>query len=159
MIVERAWPGGTCWRRNRPVRRSPLSYHPQLWPAVSLAPSLASYWRLARVLSMKMIEKLRNATEHGKEVTHRALERALESGRNLERHLRQKMRVYPRSPRVTPTNTDAHSQAPMALAEEELELELEAEFDSRRPIISVHGQDVESAEGDKPKPKSDRRIA
>jgi len=67
---------------------------------------------------LKIIKKLRNATEHGKEATHRAVEHALESARNLERHLRRKMRIYPRA---RPALASTSRPNRMVLEEEELE--------------------------------------
>ena len=107
---------------------------------------------------MKLIDQLRNAREQGKETAHRVLERARQSGRSLERHLRQKMRVYPRS--LQPASpVDAHKT--IVTQEEEVEETVKAEFQERQPIVSIYGEDVESGKEDrrKEKSKSDRKIA
>lgn len=107
---------------------------------------------------MRIIKKLRNATEHGKQASQRVLGRALESGRNLERRLRQKMRVYPcPRPTVAPM---AAPPADIVMEEQELEEQVEPEPQSRKPIVSVHGRDVaSSAERAKLEPSDDRKVA
>ena len=110
---------------------------------------------------MEFINKLRNVKEQGKEAAHRALERARESGLSLERHLRQKMRIYPRSLRPTSSNPNLRSQ-PATVFEEELEETVKAGFHERKPIVSIHGKDIEpvGAEGERRgKVKPDRKIA
>ena len=82
---------------------------------------------------MEFINKLRNVKEHGKEAAHRALERARESGLSLERHLRQKMRIYP--PTAASAGEAGHNgQADMNAAETASPPE---------PIISIEGRDIE----------------
>jgi len=106
---------------------------------------------------MKLINQLRNAKEQSKEAAHRVLERARQSGRSLERHLRQKMRIYPRS--LQPASGDANKA--IVIQDEEVEETLKAEFQERQPIISIYGEDVEPGREDrrKEKSKSDRKIA
>lgn len=110
---------------------------------------------------MEFVEKLRNVKEQGKQAAHRALERARESGISLERHLRQKMRIYPRSLRPA-ANSSGPDPDTAAVFEEELEESTKAEFYERSPIISIHGEDIEpsSAErGGRQKTKTERKIA
>ncbi|HZR30195.1 MAG TPA: hypothetical protein VFA71_15565 [Terriglobales bacterium] len=106
---------------------------------------------------MKLINQLRNVKEQGKEAAQRALERARRSGRNLERHLRQKMRIYPRS--LQPASSpDAHRTI---MIDEEMEETVKSEFQERKPIISIYGEDIEPEREDRRKPESrpDRKIA
>ncbi len=107
---------------------------------------------------MKLINQLRSAKEQSKEAAHRVLERARQSGRSLERHLRQKMRIYPRSLQPA-SSVDANKT--IVLQEEEVEETAKAEFQERQPIISIYGEDVEPGreERRKEKSKSDRKIA
>ncbi|HTC92674.1 MAG TPA: hypothetical protein VK699_04370 [Terriglobales bacterium] len=107
---------------------------------------------------MKLIDQLRNAKEQSKEAAHRVLERARRSGRSLERHLRQKMRIYPRS--LQPASpVDAHKA--VVMQDDEVEETVKAEFQKRQPIVSIYGEDIEPGREDrrKEKPKSDRKIA
>ena len=45
---------------------------------------------------MGLIDKLRQAQEHGRDAAHRGLERARDSWDDAERRLRRKMRLHPR---------------------------------------------------------------
>jgi hypothetical protein len=109
---------------------------------------------------MEFVNKLRNVKDQSKETAQRALDRIRESGVSLERHLRQKMRIYPRSAKPAANSPNPGPQT-ATIFEEELEQTQRAEFQERRPIVSVRGKDLEPAESDaeRRKTKSDRRIA
>jgi hypothetical protein len=47
---------------------------------------------------MGLIDKLRKAEEQGRGMAHRGLERGRETWDDVERRLRRKMRLHPRSP-------------------------------------------------------------
>jgi hypothetical protein len=110
---------------------------------------------------MELVNTLRNIKEQSKETAQKALERVRESGANVGRHLRQKMRIYPHSVSPTSTNPNLNAQtAPMF--EEELEETEMAEFRERKPIISIRGKDLDSVEPEaepRRKEKGGRRIA
>jgi hypothetical protein len=107
---------------------------------------------------MKLINQLRNVKEQSKEAAQRVLERARQSGQTLERHLRQKMRIYPRS--LQPTSPVDANKA-VVIQEGEVEETVKTEFQERQPVISIYGEDVEPGREDrrKEKSKSDRKIA
>ena len=110
---------------------------------------------------MELVNKLRNIKEHSKEAAQHALERVRESGVSLERHLRQKMRIYPRSP-SSAANSPTLKPQTATIFEDELEETEKVEFSERKPIVSIRGKDVEPAERDsesRRKTKPDRRIA
>ena len=109
---------------------------------------------------MEFVNKLRNVKEQSKQTAQRALERVRESGASLERHLRQKMRIYPHS--AKPASNLNPTPKAATVFEEELEETEKVEFHERRPIVSIRGKDIEPSEADeqrRPDEKPDRRIA
>ena len=67
---------------------------------------------------MGLMDRLREAEQQGKNAARRAFDRAIDAGEDLERRMRQKMRVYPRG-----TNPNENKERP-------------------KPIVSIHGKDV-----------------
>jgi hypothetical protein len=109
---------------------------------------------------MKFVNKLRNVKEQSKEAAQRALERVRDSGVSLERHLRQKMRIYPPSLRPAASSVNPESQTATAF-DEELEETERISLRERKPIVSIRGKDLEPTdpEDDRRKRDTDRRIA
>jgi hypothetical protein len=110
---------------------------------------------------MKLVNPLRKAEEQEKDSTQLAMESAPESGRNLERHLRQKMRIYPRSLQPASSTPDSRTQRTIAIQEAEMEEIIKVEFHERKPITSIRGEEIEPGGRDRrtQKFKSDRKIA
>ena len=105
---------------------------------------------------MGLMDRLREAEEHGKEVARNAYEQARDFGEDVQRRLRQKMRIYPPDRAATPSEV---SQAqPAAASPTGVEMEdirhLEAE---RQPIITIEGKDVKPASA--PERRATRKIA
>ena len=101
---------------------------------------------------MGLMERLRNAEQHGRTVARDALERAREMGEDAERRIRQRMRIYPRtsvaaaageSPSEVSQSQPAGVDIPASEAEDVRQLEAE-----RKAIVSVNGDDVESNRAD-----------
>jgi len=110
---------------------------------------------------MGLMDRLREAEEQGKKAARHAYERALEMGEDAQRRIRQKMRIYPRSLQPTSSNPNLRSQ-PATVFEEELEETVKAGFHERKPIVSIHGKDVEPVgpRGERRgQAKPDRKIA
>jgi hypothetical protein len=109
---------------------------------------------------MEFVNKLRDIKEQSKETARQALERVRESGASLERHLRQKMRIYPRSAKARTEGPELKRPTP-SVFEEELEETERIESQGRKPIVSIRGKDTEPAEADSERrgAKNDRRIA
>ncbi len=92
---------------------------------------------------MGLMDALRKAEKKGKELARRgaqAVHDTRESADDVQRRVRQRMRVYPER------NATANPQAEAATRE--------MEDAQRKAIISVHGEDVEEKELGK-----DRKIA
>jgi hypothetical protein len=85
---------------------------------------------------MRLVENLRKAEEKSVMSIRRGVERAREEWADVERRIRQRMRIYPQKQRA------------MAAAASVGQLNLENDVpDSpnsaqRTPIVSVHGQDL-----------------
>jgi hypothetical protein len=85
---------------------------------------------------MRLVENLRKAEEKSVMSIRRGVERAREEWADVERRIRQRMRIYPQKQRA------------MAAAASAGQLNLEQDVpDSpnsaqRTPIVSVHGQDL-----------------
>lgn len=87
---------------------------------------------------MGLMESLRKAEAQGKEATRNALDRAKELGEDVERRIRQKMRVYPPHANHTESGaatTTVAASAPRRSPVPEPDVE---------PIVSIHGEDVEA---------------
>lgn len=102
---------------------------------------------------MRLLDNLRNAEQKGVKAVkavRRGMERAREEWGDMERRIRQRMRIYPQKLK----NVDA------SRSEYEHETDImdqgipagiggPAELEPTKPIISVHGKDVSEGELDK----------
>ncbi|HET9282105.1 MAG TPA: hypothetical protein VFR24_09105 [Candidatus Angelobacter sp.] len=87
---------------------------------------------------MSLIENFRKAEQKGALAIHRGVDRAREEWSDVERKLRQRMRVYPQKSRAmaaavpgsTPANIDE-----TATSNNEQDTD-------RKPIVSVYGHDL-----------------
>jgi hypothetical protein len=86
---------------------------------------------------MRLVENLRKVEEKSVISIRRGVERAREEWADVERRIRQRMRIYPQKQRA------------MAAAASVGQLNLEQDVpdnpnsnSQRRPIVSVHGQDL-----------------
>lgn len=87
---------------------------------------------------MRLAENLRKAEEKGVMTIRRGMERAREEWTDVERRIRQHMRIYPKKQRA------------MAMAIPTGQINLEQDTpdvavksgDTRTPIVSIHGQDL-----------------
>lgn len=87
---------------------------------------------------MRLIDNLRNAEKRGLANVRRQMDRAKDEWGDVERRIRQRMRVYPQKLRnrikgAAETTPDAE-KADTTLAA--------AASQSTKPIISIHGRDV-----------------
>jgi hypothetical protein len=86
---------------------------------------------------MRLVDNLRKAEEKSVMTLRRGVERAREEWADVERRLRQRMRIYPQKPRA------------MAAAVPAGQLNLEQDGSAfspqssgpRTPIVSIHGKD------------------
>ena len=105
---------------------------------------------------MGLMDRLREAEEQGREAARSAFERARDLGEDVQRRLRQKMRIYP--PDRTATPSEVSQAQPAAASPTDAEMEdirhLEAEH---QPIITIEGKDVKPTSA--PERRSSRKIA
>ena len=95
---------------------------------------------------MRLTENIRTAERKGLANVRRKMDRAREEWSDVERRIRQKMRVYPQKLRSRfvagpePGFEQEPAESTMATA---------AAADSSRPIISINGEDVPEHQIDK----------
>jgi hypothetical protein len=95
---------------------------------------------------MRLLDNLRHAERKGVNAVRRGMERARDEWGDVERRIRQRMRVYPQKLKtsVMPDEADIEHQGHLAGSG------LDAEPEQRKPIVSIHGHDVHEEELDKP---------
>lgn len=95
---------------------------------------------------MRLLENLRNAEQRGVKAVREGMARAREEWGDIERRIRQRMRIYPQ--KLVRRNVLA------AVADTELRPEASPELtnvtETRKPIVSVHGRDIPADELDRP---------
>ena len=89
---------------------------------------------------MRLVENLRKAEEKSVMTLRRGVERAREEWADVERRIRQRMRIYPQKP----------SSMAAAAASGQFSLEndvpdIAPQTGERRPIVSIHGKDLSDA--------------
>jgi len=82
---------------------------------------------------MRLVDNLRKAEEKGVMSIRRSMERARDEWSDVERRIRQRMRIYP------------HKQKAVAGAGQinlEHDVPEQSSGEARKPIVSIHGQDL-----------------
>lgn len=101
---------------------------------------------------MRLLDNLRNAEQKSVNVVSRGITRAREEWGDLERRIRQRMRVYPQKLKkhvmAGRAETDLQPDVPAQGIAGSVGLPVELE--GRRPIVSVHGRDIEEEEIENP---------
>jgi hypothetical protein len=120
-------------------------------PAVSNSPAQASHYtgevrfstyRTQRgELKMRLVDNLRKAEEKSVMTIRRGVERAREEWADVERRIRQRMRIYPQKQRAMAA---AASSGQFNL-EHDVHDNPQNSSGERRPIVSVHGHDLNDA--------------
>lgn len=88
---------------------------------------------------MRFVDNLRKAEEKGVKTIRRGMERAREEWADVERRIRQRMRVYPQKQRAMA----AAAPAGQISLEHEVPENTPESSAERTPIVSVHGHDVD----------------
>ena len=88
---------------------------------------------------MRLVDNLRKAEKKGATAIRRGVERAREEWADVERRLRQQMRIYPQKSRAMAAAVP-HAGAPAVDLDETAEQETNTAV--KKPIVSVHGHDV-----------------
>ena len=86
---------------------------------------------------MRLVENLRKAEEKGVMRIRRGVNRAREEWADVERRIRQRMRVYPQKQQAV-----ASIPAGLLDLEQDVPDVPPAPAERRTPIISIHGQDL-----------------
>ena len=94
---------------------------------------------------MRLLDNLRSAEQKGVNVVLRGMARAREEWGDVERRIRQRMRVYPQKLKksVLAARTDAELKP-------DIPAQATPEPETPKPIVSVHGRDVADSELDHP---------
>ena len=87
---------------------------------------------------MRLVDNLRKAEEKGVMNIRRGMERARDEWSDVERRIRQRMRIYPHKQRAA-----AAGAGPMSLEHDVPEHSSES-GEQRKPIVSIHGQDLDA---------------
>lgn len=96
---------------------------------------------------MRLFDNLRSAEKKSMQMMRQGMSRAHEEWGDVERLIRQRMRVYPQK---TKKLAMAAIQSPVELGADVPAQEKPQDGEPRRPIISVHGRDVRDEEPGKP---------
>ena|SRR5215472_11025117 len=96
---------------------------------------------------MRLLDNLRSAEQKGAKAVRRSMGRALQEWGDVERRIRQRMRIYPQKLKknVRAASRPQAEPAPDIPTQEKL-----AEAETLKPIVSVHGRDVKDDELDHP---------
>ena len=87
---------------------------------------------------MRLVDNLRKAEEKGVMSIRRGMDRARDEWSDVERRIRQRMRIYPHKQRAA-----AAVAGPMGL-EHDVPERSSASGEQRKPIVSIHGQDLDA---------------
>ena len=100
---------------------------------------------------MRLLDNLRTAEQKGVSVVSRGITRAREEWGDLERRIRQRMRVYPQKlkKRVLASRAESDLQPDVPAQGIAGSVGL-VEPVERKPIVSVHGRDIKEEEIENP---------
>jgi hypothetical protein len=95
---------------------------------------------------MRLLDNLRSAEQKGVNAMRRGMVRAREEWDDVERRIRQRMRIYPQKLKKSIMAT----RPPAELNPDAPKQEILAEAETPKPTVSVHGRDVEDEDLDRP---------
>ena len=85
---------------------------------------------------MRLVDNLRNAEEKGVMRIRRSVDRASQEWTDVERRIRQRMRIYPQKQKSAAAATGA------GLVNLDQDVPEHSSTEPRKPIISIRGQDL-----------------
>jgi len=85
---------------------------------------------------MRLVDNLRNAEEKGVMRIRRSVDRASQEWTDVERRIRQRMRIYPQKQKSAAAATGA------GLVNLDQDVPERSSTEPRKPIISIRGQDL-----------------
>jgi hypothetical protein len=96
---------------------------------------------------MRLLDSLLNAEKTGTSAVRKRVERAREEWNDVERRIRQRMRIYPQKllRKVTRPAPEAEESHELSLA---ATAGVSAGHQTLKPIISVHGRDLTDSDFD-----------
>jgi hypothetical protein len=89
---------------------------------------------------VRLVDNLRKAEKKGAKTIRRGVERAREEWADVERRIRQRMRIYPQKVRAMAAGAPHHGGASIDL--DQSPEEQPGTDTASKPIVSVHGQDL-----------------
>lgn len=104
---------------------------------------------------MGLIERLRNVGQRAGSAAHEGIARVKSKFEDAEGRLRQRMRVYPKRPKLWGTAAGEMGAAVDEQLEDEnliampIETSSNARLPRRTPIVSVHGKDIDEKDLDR----------
>lgn len=98
---------------------------------------------------MRLYDNLRSAEKKGVKMVRDGVVRAREEWGDVERRIRQQMRIYPQK-LLKKKSVGAAADTQVELRPDTPAQEPLAETEPRKPIVSVHGRDVSGDKLDKP---------
>jgi hypothetical protein len=99
---------------------------------------------------MRLLDNLRNAEQKGVKSVRRGMERVREELGDIERRIRQRMRIYPQKP--TSVTASASGLEPEGdIIDQGLPAGIGEPAQTKRqtPIVSVHGRDIKTEDLEK----------
>ena len=87
---------------------------------------------------MRLVDNLRKAEEKGVMSIRRSMERARDEWSDVERRIRQRMRIYPHKQRAAAAGAGRMNLEP------DVPDNSSASGEQRKPIVSIHGQDLDA---------------
>ena len=91
---------------------------------------------------MRLLENLRNAEQKSVKAVRRGMARAREEWGDMERRIRQRMRIYPQKLQ-NPGPAQPQEQHELDTVDQGIPAGIgPAEPEARKPIVSIHGRDI-----------------
>jgi hypothetical protein len=94
---------------------------------------------------MRLLDNLRSAEQKSARAVRQGMARAREEWGDVERRIRQRMRIYPQKLLRKKSTLAGRSEGEL---QPDLPVEAEPDPETRKPIVSVHGHDVVEEEID-----------
>lgn len=96
---------------------------------------------------MRLLDNLRSAEQKGVNAVRQSMARAREEWGDVERRIRQRMRIYPQKLLKKRNVLAAHSDSAL---QPDVPIQVAPELETRKPIVSIHGRDVADDDFDHP---------
>lgn len=99
---------------------------------------------------MRLLDNLRNAEQKSMQTMRRGMERVREEWGDLERRIRQRMRIYPEKLTKVKASASQHEPEP-DIIDQGIPAGISGpEPERAKPIVSIHGKDISEDDLNKP---------